>query len=49
MEKEQYSTVVSALVAFILRVSDGKTTTEKEVEVLPAVVSELRKLTGVGV
>lgn len=43
MDKEQFNSVADALVEFILRVSKGETTSEKEVEVLPAVVSELTK------
>lgn len=41
MDKEQYQKVVDALVDFVIRVANGKTTTEKETEVLPAVVSTL--------
>lgn len=41
MTKEQKEEVIDALVGFILRVSKGKTTSEKEVEVLPEVVSGL--------
>ncbi len=41
MDKEQHQKVVDALVDFVIRVANGKTTTEKEVEVLPAVVSVL--------
>lgn len=44
MEKEKFNSVADALADFILRVSSGKTTTEKEVEVLPAVVSEYIKM-----
>lgn len=41
MEKDQYKKVIDALVDFVIRVANGKTTTEKETEVLPAVVSAL--------
>lgn len=41
MDKDQHKKVVDALVDFVIRVANGKTTTEKEVEVLPAVVSVL--------
>lgn len=41
MNEEQYKNVIAALTEFVIRVSNGKTTTEKEVEVLPAVVSQL--------
>lgn len=44
MDKEQYNSVAEALVEFILRVSKGETTSEKEVEILPEVVSVLIKL-----
>ncbi len=44
MTKEQCQDVVDALVNFIVRVSKGKTTSEKEVEVLPEVVSALATL-----
>lgn len=41
MTKEQKEEVIDALVGFILRVSKGETTSEKEAEVLPEVVSKL--------
>lgn len=41
MNEEQYKKVVDALVNFVIRVANGETTTEKEIEVLPAVVSSL--------
>lgn len=41
MTQEQKDSVIDALVGFIVRVSKGKTTSEKEVEVLPEVVSRL--------
>lgn len=44
MNEEQYRTVIASLVEFIVRVSKGETTSEKEVEVLPEVVSALAKL-----
>lgn len=46
MTNEQYKEVNDALVEFIIRVSKGETTSEKEVEVLPEVVSALAKLSG---
>lgn len=41
MDKDQHKKVVDALVDFVIRVANGETTTEKEVEILPAVVSLL--------
>lgn len=41
MTSEQKKEVIDALVDFIIRVSKGGTTSEKEVEVLPEVVSGL--------
>lgn len=41
MNEEQYKKVVDALVCFVTRVANGETTAEKEIEVLPAVVSSL--------
>lgn len=41
MDKDQRKKVVDALVDFVIRVANGETTTEKEVEILPAVVSLL--------
>lgn len=44
MDETQYKQVIKALVGFIERVSDGKTTCETEVEVLPQVVEALNHL-----
>lgn len=44
MNDEQYKKIVCALVSFVIRVANGETTTEKETEVLPAVVSSLANL-----
>lgn len=44
MTNEQYKEVNEALVKFIIRVSKGETTAEKEVEILPAIVHELKNL-----
>ncbi|MDE5993919.1 MAG: hypothetical protein K2G60_00225 [Oscillospiraceae bacterium] len=41
MNEEQYKNVIAALVEFVVRVSKGETTSEKEVEVLPEVISGL--------
>lgn len=41
MDKDQSKKIVDALVDFVIRVANGETTTEKEVEILPAVVSLL--------
>ena len=41
MNEEQYKKIVDALVGFVTRVANGETTAEKEIEVLPAVVSSL--------
>lgn len=41
MDKDQHKKIVDALVDFVIRVANGETTTEKEVEILPAVVSLL--------
>lgn len=41
MDKDQCKKIVDALVDFVIRVANGETTTEKEVEILPAVVSLL--------
>ena len=41
MNEEQYKSVITALTEFVIRVSKGETTSEKEVEILPEVVSRL--------
>ena len=41
MNEEQYKKVVDALVGFVIRVANGETTAEKEIEVLPAIASLL--------
>lgn len=41
MDKDQHKKIVDALVDFVIRVANAETTTEKEVEILPAVVSLL--------
>lgn len=44
MTTEQYKEVNDALIEFVVRVSKGETTSEKEVEVLPEIVSTLCEL-----
>lgn len=41
MEKEQKERVINALANFVLRVANGKATSEKEIEVLPEIASVL--------
>lgn len=43
MTPEQTKQVIDALVKFIVRAADGKTTSEKEVEILPEVVNSLHE------
>lgn len=44
MTNEQYKKVNDALVEFVVRVSRGETTSEKEIEILPTIVHELKNL-----
>lgn len=44
MTEEQYKEVNDALVEFVIRVSKGETNSEKEIEILPAIVHELKNL-----
>ncbi|MFR1807954.1 MAG: hypothetical protein ACLSWV_03300 [Pygmaiobacter massiliensis] len=44
MDTKKIEQVENALVAFIERVANGKTTSEAEVEILPLVVNALEKI-----
>ena len=41
MNEEKHEQVVNAMVNFVIRVMNGETTSEKEIEILPEVVSAL--------
>ena len=44
MTNEQWKQVEEALLKFVLRVSEGKTTSETEIEILPEVVKVLAEI-----